>query len=71
MPLGPTIAIRAPFATEKLIPEKTSKWPKDFEREETVIRDTGNSECGPMAHLRLFFYSFGQGQAAPGRKIIL
>ncbi len=39
MPLGPTMASRAPFATENVTPENKSSAPKDLEREETVIRD--------------------------------
>src|SRR5512133_4059470 len=39
MPLGPTSASRAPFATEKVTPAKRSSAPKDLEREFTVIRD--------------------------------
>jgi len=44
MPLGPTSASRAPFATVKVTPEKISSAPKDLEREETVISDIVISE---------------------------
>lgn len=39
MPLGPTSASRAPFATEKETLAKRSSAPKDFEREFAVMRD--------------------------------
>src|SRR5215210_2222480 len=39
MPLGPTSASRAPFATEKDTLAKRSSAPKDLEREFVVMRD--------------------------------
>src|SRR5512134_257862 len=46
MPLGPTSASRAPFATEKEILAKISSAPKDFEREFAVMRDmVSSNQC--------------------------
>src|SRR5262245_34208096 len=47
IPLGPTSASRAPFATEKVTPEKRSSAPKDLERELTVISDIVKSQMPP------------------------
>jgi hypothetical protein len=47
IPLGPTSASRAPFATEKDTLAKRSSAPKDLEREFALMRDILTLNCPP------------------------
>jgi hypothetical protein len=51
MPLGPTSASRAPFATEKETLAKRSSAPKDLEREDAVISDmVSGNQCSVISN---------------------
>ena len=67
IPLGPTSASRAPFATENVTLEKMSSAPKDLERELTVISDIVSSNL--YCVLRNRAPNYKAGEKPPLRKL--
>src|SRR5687768_16980640 len=63
IPLGPTSARRAPFATEKDTLAKRSSAPKDLEREFAIIRDIFRSGAIYCVSIYYLFVGFSASSA--------